>query len=119
LALGPEIVEQIHRRVVEIAHVRRIIRGRRLRMDTTVVETDITYDYKRHGTATLLAALNVPNGTVLTECKAWHPHQEFLAFLHRMTGVPPRLDVHLIVQNYSTHKRPRVNAWLRSSAPSR
>jgi putative transposase len=73
----------------------------------------ITHDYKRHGTTTLFAALDVLNGTVFTECKPRHRHQEFLAFLRRIeTSVPQRLDIHLIVDNYSTHKHARVKAWL-------
>jgi putative transposase len=73
----------------------------------------IIHDYKRHGITTLFAALDVLNGTVLTECKARHRHQEFLAFLRRIeASVPARLEVHLIVDNYSTHKHPRVKPWL-------
>ena len=73
----------------------------------------VTYDYKRHGTTTLFAALDVLNGTVLADCKPRHRHQEFLSFLRRIEArVPARLDVHLIVDNYSTHKHPRIKAWL-------
>jgi len=73
----------------------------------------ITHDYKRHGTTTLFAALDVLNGTVLTDCKPRHRHQEFLAFLRRIeNSVPQKLDIHLIVDNYSTHKHARVKAWL-------
>jgi putative transposase len=73
----------------------------------------ITHDYKRHGTTTLFAALDVLNGTVLTECKPRHRHQEFLAFLRKIeASVPQSQDIHLIVDNYSTHKHARVKAWL-------
>lgn len=73
----------------------------------------VTHDYKRHGTTTLFAALDVLNGTVLTDCKPRHRHQEFLAFLRRIEkSVPEKLDIHLIVDNYSTHKHARVKAWL-------
>lgn len=73
----------------------------------------ITHDYKRHGTTTLFAALDVLSGTVLTDCKPRHRHQEFLAFLRRIeAAVPAGLDVHLIVDNYSTHKHAKVKAWL-------
>jgi putative transposase len=73
----------------------------------------ITHDYKRHGTTTLFAALDVANGQVLAQCKARHRHQEFLAFLRRIdTAVPVGFDVHLVVDNYATHKHPRVRAWL-------
>jgi putative transposase len=73
----------------------------------------ITHDYIRHGTTTLFAALDVANGTVLTQCKAKHRHQEFLAFLrHIEANVPQNLDVHLICDNYGTHKHAKVKAWL-------
>ena len=73
----------------------------------------VTHDYVRHGTTTLFAALDVANGSVITQCKPRHRHQEFLAFLrHIDQQVPERLDVHLIVDNYATHKHPRVRVWL-------
>ena len=73
----------------------------------------VTHDYVRHGTTTLFAALDVNNGTVLTRCKQRHRHQEYLSFLrHIEANVPAALDVHLIVDNYATHKHGRVKAWL-------
>jgi putative transposase len=73
----------------------------------------VTHDYVRHGTTTLFAALDVANGEVITQCKARHRHQEFLAFLrHIDREVPKELDVHLIVDNYATHKHAKVKAWL-------
>jgi transposase len=73
----------------------------------------ITHDYKRHGTTTLFAALDVANGEVLAQCKRRHRHQEFLAFLrHIDRNVPAELDVHLICDNYGTHKHPKVRTWL-------
>ena len=73
----------------------------------------VTHDYYRHGTTTLFAALNVLDGTVITQCKPRHRHQEFLAFLNHLDrNVPADLDVHLIADNYGTHKHPRVKAWL-------
>ena len=73
----------------------------------------ITHDYVRHGTTTLFAAFDIANGQVLTQCRAQHRHQEFLAFLkHIDASVPPDLDVHLVVDNYATHKHPKVRAWL-------
>lgn len=73
----------------------------------------VTHDYVRHGTTTLFAALDVANGEVITQCKARHRHQEFLAFLrHIDREVPEELDVHLIVDNYATHKHAKVKAWL-------
>jgi transposase len=73
----------------------------------------ITHDYIRHGTTTLFAALDVANGSILTQCKPQHRHQEFLSFLrHIEHSVPAHLDVHLICDNYSTHKHAKVKAWL-------
>jgi len=73
----------------------------------------VTHGYLRHGTTTLFAALDVATGQVLAQCKPRHRHQEFLAFLgHIDANVPPDLDVHLIIDNYSTHKHAKVRAWL-------
>ena len=73
----------------------------------------ITHDYVRHGTTTLFAALDIANGSVLTQCKAQHRHQEYLSFLrHIEAHVPTSLDVHVICDNYATHKHPRVRSWL-------
>lgn len=73
----------------------------------------VTHTYHRHGTTTLFAALNVVTGEVITQCKQRHRHQEFLQFLkHVDTSVPKRLDIHLIVDNYATHKHERVRRWL-------
>lgn len=73
----------------------------------------MTHDYKRHGTTTLFAALNTLEGTVLGTCMARHTHVEWLKFLrliHRQT--PADRQVHLIVDNYATHKHPKVQRWL-------
>src|SRR6202048_304976 len=73
----------------------------------------VTHDYQRHGTTTLFAALNVLDGAVIAQCKPRHRHQEFLAFLrHIETNVLAQLDIHLVVDNYATHKHPKVRAWL-------
>lgn len=73
----------------------------------------VTHDYVRHGTMTLCAALDIANGQVFTQCKPRHRHQEFLSFLrHIDANVPKDLDVHLVVDNYGTHKRARVKGWL-------
>jgi putative transposase len=73
----------------------------------------VTHDYFRHGTTTLFAALNVLDGSVITQCKPRHRHQEFLSFLtHLDRNVPAGFEVHLIADNYATHKHPRVRAWL-------
>jgi len=75
----------------------------------------VTHDYMRHGTTTLFAALDVASGQVTTLCTSRHRHQEFLRFLtHIDRNVPPALDLHLIVDNYSTHKHPKVKQWLAS-----
>jgi putative transposase len=73
----------------------------------------ITHDYVRNGTTTLFAALDIATGTVLAECRPRHRHQEFLSFLERIDhAMPKTLDVHLIVDNYSTHKHAKVRLWL-------
>jgi putative transposase len=73
----------------------------------------VTHDYKRHGTTTLFAALDVMSGAVLASCKERHRHQEFLSFLKEIDeSVPPQLDVHCIVDNYATHSHPKVKAWI-------
>ena len=73
----------------------------------------MTHDYKRHGTTTLFAALNVLDGRVVGECMAKHRHQEFLRFLRQLDrGFPERTPLHLIVDNYGTHNQPKVKAWL-------
>jgi transposase len=73
----------------------------------------VRHDYTRHGTTTLFAALDIASGEVLGQCKQRHRHQEFLAFLtHIDANVPPALDVHLIIDNYATHKHRKVKAWL-------
>jgi transposase len=73
----------------------------------------VTHNYTRHGTTTLFAALNIQSGDVVAQCKRRHRHQEFLAFLtHLDASVPAGLDVHLILDNYATHKHAAVRAWL-------
>lgn len=72
-----------------------------------------THDYHRHGTTTLFAAFDIATGTVIGKCKPRHRHQEFLAFLKEIdANVPADLDVHLIMDNYATHKHAKVRAWL-------
>ncbi len=73
----------------------------------------MTHDYKRHGTTTLFAALNVLEGTVLGRCMQKHRHQEFIRFLNAIErAVPPGQTIHAIADNYATHKHPKVRAWL-------
>ena len=72
-----------------------------------------THDYQRHGTTTLFAALSMLDGKVIGDCMPRHRHQEFIRFLKRIDAeTPARLALHLIVDNYGTHKHPRVQSWL-------
>ena len=72
-----------------------------------------THDYVRHGTTTLFAALDIATGKVIAECRKRHRHQEFLAFLRLLDKeTPAELDIHLVMDNYATHKHPKVKAWL-------
>ena len=74
----------------------------------------VTHDYKRNGTSTLFAALDVATGEVIGQCKSRHRHQEFLAFLKTVDKqTPPELDLHLIVDNYAMHKHEKVKNWLK------
>jgi transposase len=73
----------------------------------------MTHDYRRHGTTTLFAALNVLDGTVIGSCKKKHRHEEFLAFLKEVDRKTPKdLSLHLVLDNYGTHKHANVRAWL-------
>ena len=73
----------------------------------------VTHDYKRHGTTTLFAALDIASGQVLTQCRFRHRHQEFLNFLHHIeANVPKDLAIHLVIDNYTTHKHAKVRRWL-------
>ena len=74
----------------------------------------MTHDYKRHGTTTLFAALSMLDGKVIGDCMQRHRHQEFIRFLKKIDGeTPAGMDLHLIVDNYGTHKHPRVQSWIR------
>lgn len=71
-----------------------------------------THDYMRHGTTTLFAALDIATGKVIGELHRRHRSSEFLQFLRTIeTNVPPNLDVHLVMDNYGTHKTPSIKAW--------
>ena len=73
----------------------------------------MTHDYKRHGTTTLFAALNVLDGRVLGRCMGRHRHQEFIRFLNAIEReVPAGKVIHVILDNYGSHKHPKVRAWL-------
>lgn len=73
----------------------------------------MTHDYKRHGTTTLFAALNVLDGQVIAQCQQRHRHIEWLKFLRQIDReTPTDKALHLIVDNYATHKHPKVQEWL-------
>jgi transposase len=73
----------------------------------------MTHDYKRNGTTTLFAALDMLEGRLIGQCMPRHRHQEFIKFLKQIDAeTPPELDLHLIIDNYATHKHPKVKAWL-------
>jgi transposase len=71
-----------------------------------------TYDYKRNGTTTLFAALEVATGKVVEACMPRHRHAEFLAFLKQVAKAHPRVELHVVCDNYATHKHAKVTAWL-------
>src|SRR3974390_3480207 len=73
----------------------------------------MTHDYKRHGTTTLFAAFNVLDGVVLGRCMQKHTHQEFIRFLNAVErAVRAGKIIHAVLDNYATHKHPKVRAWL-------
>ncbi len=73
----------------------------------------MTHDYKRHGTTTLFAALNLLDGTVIGRCMQQHQHEEFIRFLNDVErAVPAGKRIEAVVANYATHKHPKVRAWL-------
>jgi transposase len=71
-----------------------------------------THDYLRHGTTTLFAALEIATGRVVDACYPRHRHQEFLRFLKQVAKAYPRVKLHVVCDNYATHKHPAVKAWL-------
>ena len=74
----------------------------------------MTHDYKRNGTTTLFAALSVLDGKVIGQCHGRHRHQEFLKFLRRLDReFPGQQELHLVLDNYGTHKTPAVQSWLK------
>ena len=73
----------------------------------------MTHDYKRHGTTTLFAALDVKTGIVIGECQPRHRAKEFIRFLKKIDrAVKKGIELHLIMDNYATHKTPKIKAWL-------
>ena len=74
----------------------------------------MTHDYKRNGTTTLFAAIDMTQGKVIASCMPRHRHQEWIKFLKQIDAETPEdIDLHLIVDNYATHKHPKVKAWLK------
>jgi len=74
----------------------------------------MTHGYKRNGTTTLFAALSMSDVKIIGHCMPRHRHQESIRFLKKINAEsPPTLQLHLIVDNYSTHKHPRIQSWLR------
>ncbi|MBI4539853.1 MAG: IS630 family transposase, partial [Gemmatimonadetes bacterium] len=74
----------------------------------------LTHDYKRHGSTSLFTALNVATGETIHECMPRHRHQEFLKFLRKIErSVEPGLEIHVILDNYATHKHENVRRWLK------
>ena len=72
----------------------------------------MTHDYKRNGTTSLFAAMNTADGSVIGTCMQKHRHQEWLRFLRLIAGnTPPDKEIHIICDNYSTHKHEKVKAW--------
>jgi transposase len=76
------------------------------------VPAKATHDYVRHGTTTLFAALEVATGKVVDRCYDRHRHEEFLAFLKVVAKAYPRVKLHVVCDNYATHKHPAIQAWL-------
>jgi transposase len=75
----------------------------------------MTHDYKRYGTTTLFAAMELAEGRVIAECMSRHRHQEWIRFLKKIDAeTPDGFDIHLIADNYATHKHPKVQRWLAS-----
>ena len=75
-----------------------------------------THDYKRNGTTTLFAALEVATGKITADaCYPRHRHQEFLRFLKKVAAAHPAVDLHVVADNYATHKHPQVKAWLKDN----
>jgi hypothetical protein len=88
----------------------RLMRSRKSKPSTAHT---MTHDYKRHGTTTLFAALDVLEGKVIGRCMQRHRHQEFIRFLNAIEAqVPARKLVHVILDNYAVHKHPKVRHWL-------
>ncbi len=71
-----------------------------------------THDYVRHGTTTLFAALEIATGKVTDACYPRHRHEEFLKFLKKVARAYPRVELHIVADNYAAHKHPDVQAWL-------
>jgi len=78
----------------------------------------MTHDYKRHGTTTLFAALNVSEGRIIGRCMQRHRHQDFIRFLNTIEAdIPAGKIIHIVLDNYATHKHAKVRAWLDRQPP--
>ncbi len=78
----------------------------------------MTHDYKRNGTTSLFAAMNVFDGTIIGECLPQHRHQEWLRFLNLIRSqVSQDKQIHLVCDNYATHKHPKVLSWAKPQSP--
>ena len=75
-------------------------------------QTSHVHDYKRNGTTTLFAALEIATGLVTDRCFQQHHNKEFLTFLKQVAKAYPRVQLHVVCDNYATHKHPNVQAWL-------
>ena len=105
-------VQIIHSARLEGSELKRLFRTERLPVMPGMPERR-THDYARHGVTSLFAAFNIADGTVISELHRRHRHQEFLKFLKRIDkNVPSGLDVHLVCDNYGTHKTPEIRDWL-------
>jgi transposase len=72
----------------------------------------MTHDYKRNGTTSVYAALELATGQVTGECHPWHTHKEFLAFFNHLVRTHPRRPLHVVLDNFSIHSTPEVHRWL-------
>src|SRR6202035_60104 len=94
-------------------HTRRLARAERLLQSPPAQAARRSHDYTRHGTTSLFAALDIATGKIIGKCYSRHRAAEFRKFLDEIeAAVPRQLDVHLVMDNYATHKTPLIRAWL-------
>ena len=97
---------------MKASHPHPVKHGASWRMKSQIQALDRTHDYRRHGTTTLFAALEIATGKVTAACKPRHRHQEFLAFCKQVARAYPEGELHLVMDNYAAHKRIEVRDWL-------